>query len=173
MVAGPVALLTHGIGGSLEFWSRQQESLGGQARLIAWDMPGHGLSDLGRQPYGPDSFAAFGWRFLDGLGVEKACLVGNSLGAAVSLRMAGLASGRSHVAAACQCRHPGPGNPFPFRLMTLPVLLGGLMMKPGPAAIKQQIAAIVANPASVDEQLREAIARNVHKREAPRPSSPR
>ncbi|MDO9203356.1 MAG: hypothetical protein Q7U58_18820, partial [Hydrogenophaga sp.] len=42
---GPAVLMTHGIAESLEFWHRQFDDLGQALRLIAWDMPGHGLSD--------------------------------------------------------------------------------------------------------------------------------
>lgn len=160
--SGPVVLLSHGIGASLEICDRLLTALGERLRLIAWDMPGHGLSDLGHRPYGPDDFAVFGWRFVEAIGIEKLHLAGNSLGGAVSLRMAGIAPDRTQSLLLANAATLGRENPLPFRLMTLP-LLGPLMNRPGPMAVSQQIKAIVANPTCIDAALRTVISRNVHK----------
>ena len=138
-------LLTHGIGGSLELWNSQFSDALQAYRLIAWDMPGHGLSGLGEQPYDPNKFARFAWQFLDALGVERLVLAGNSLGAANSATL-----GREVFT--------------PFRVMTLP-LLGELMSKPSKTAVERQIQAIFHSPSVATSPIREAITRNVHKPE--------
>ena len=61
---GPAVLLTHGIGESLEFWHRQMEALGQTLRLIAWDMPGHGLSDERTDAMDLEGQARVAWQLL-------------------------------------------------------------------------------------------------------------
>lgn len=159
---GMPVLLTHGIGGSLELWDAQFADHLQAHRLIAWDMPGHGISDIGPQPYDPDAFARFAWHFLDALGIQRAVLAGNSLGAAVSVRMAGLAPDRVAGLVLANAATLGREVFAPFRVMTLPVL-GELMNRPGPTAVDRQIQAIFHHPGVATAPVRAAITRNVHK----------
>lgn len=157
----PVVLLTHGIGSSLETWMAQLNLAGDQQmRLIAWDVPGHGLSDFGDQPYGPPKFAEVAWRFLNALGVDKAILAGNSMGGAISVHMAGLQPKRALKLLLLNAATLGKETPLPFRMMTLP-LLGDLMARPGQAAVDQQIAAIFYDQSAVTDSVREIATRNV------------
>ena len=151
-----------GIGGSLELWSRQLEALAGGHRLIAWDYPGHGLSDMGRQPYDPDSYAAFALALLDVLGLERVIAVGNSLGGTIALRLSGLAPDRIAGLVLVAPAMLGPEVFLPFRIMSLP-LLGELMTKPGKASVAQQLSALFHDPTVVTENLRAIVWRNVHK----------
>lgn len=159
---GVPLLLCSGIGGSLELWSRQLEALADSHRLIAWDYPGHGLSDMGRQPYDPDSYAACALGLLDALGLERVIVVGNSLGGTIALRLSGLAPDRIAGLALVAPAMLGPEVFLPFRLMTLP-LLGEVMTKPGETSVQQQLAALFHDPAVVTEGLRKVVQRNVHK----------
>lgn len=161
---GMPILLSHGIGGSLELWDSQFGEDLQAYRLIAWDMPGHGLSGMGGQPYDADKFARFAWQFLDALGIQRLVLAGNSLGAAVSVRMAGLAPHRVAGLVLANSASLGREVFAPFRVMTLPVL-GELMNKPGKAAVERQIQAIFHKPSVATAPIRETIARNVHKPE--------
>lgn len=160
--AGPAVLMTHGIAESLEFWHRQFDALGRSLRLIAWDLPGHGLSDERAGAMDLEGQAAVAWKLLDHLGVERAHLVGNSLGAAMSLRMVAQVPGR--VASLLLANSAALGSEVfgAFRLMTLP-LLGELMNKPGPTAVAQQIKAIVHRPEAITPEVRAAIERNVRR----------
>ncbi|MDQ7743669.1 alpha/beta fold hydrolase [Hydrogenophaga pseudoflava] len=160
--AGPAVLMTHGIGESLEFWHRQFDALGHSLRLIAWDLPGHGLSDERADAMDLEGQAAVAWKLLDQLGVERAHLVGNSLGAAMSLRMAAQTPGRVGSLLLANSAALGAEVFGAFRLMTLP-LLGELMNRPGPTAVAQQIKAIVRRPESITPEVRAAIERNVHR----------
>jgi pimeloyl-ACP methyl ester carboxylesterase len=160
--SGPCVLLTHGIAGSLEMWHKQLDAADGSLRLIAWDLPGHGLSALGTQPYDPDSFSRFAWRFVDVLGVDQLFLAGNSLGGAISLRMADAAADRVLGLLLANAATLDRGVTMPFRLMTLP-LLGELMNKPGPMAVEQQLKAIFHDPAVVTDEIRAFVTRNVNK----------
>lgn len=155
-------LLCSGIGGSLELWSRQLEALGDGLRLIAWDYPGHGLSNTGDGIHDPDSLAAFALDLMDALGLQRVVVVGNSLGGAIALRMAGLAPDRVAGMVLASPAMTGPEVFLPFRLMTLP-LLGEVMTRPGKLAVEQQIAALFHDPAVATDELRRVIWRNVHK----------
>lgn len=159
---GPAVLLTHGIGESLEFWHRQFDSHGQSMRLIAWDMPGHGLSDEIAAAMSLEGQAAIAWKLLDQLGVTAVRLVGNSLGAAMSLRMAAQCPDRVRACLLANSAALGPEVFGAFKLMTLP-FLGELMNKPGPTAVAQQIQAIVHQPGAITPVVRTAIERNVHR----------
>lgn len=159
---GLAVLMTHGIGESLEFWHRQMEALDPSLRLIAWDMPGHGLSDESTDAMDLDGMARVAWRLLDVLGVRQALLVGNSLGAAMSLRMAAQKPDRVRGLLLANSAALGPEVFGAFRVMTLP-LLGELMNRPGPTAVAQQIKAIVHRPEAITPEVRAAIGRNVQR----------
>jgi len=157
---GLVVLLTHGIGASLEMWEAQLANTDERIRLIAWDIPGHGLSDAGDQPYNPEKFAQLAWQLLDALGVEKTVLAGNSLGASISIVMAGIKPDRVTRLMLLNAATVGRESPLPFRLMTLP-FLGEVMSKPGKVAIDQQINAIFHHPESISDHVKNFITRNV------------
>jgi len=158
--SGPALLLTHGIGGSLELWNRQFELRDPSWRMLAWDMPAHGLSGASPDGLDLDGIARTAWRLLDVLDVKRALLVGNSLGGAVSLRMAAQAPQRTRGLLMAAAATMGRETVLPFRLMTLPGL-GELMTKPGPMAVKQQVRAIVHRPESITPDVLAAIERNV------------
>lgn len=160
--AGPAILMTHGIGESLEFWHRQFDSLNQSLRLIAWDMPGHGLSDESPEAMSLEGQAQVAWKLLDQLGVGVVHLVGNSLGAAMSIRMASQEPTRVASMLLANSAALGPEVFGAFRLMTLP-FLGGLMTRPGPMAVAQQIKAIVYRSDTISPEVRTAIERNVHR----------
>ncbi|MBT9549760.1 MAG: alpha/beta fold hydrolase [Hydrogenophaga sp.] len=159
---GPAVLMTHGIGESLEFWHRQFDDLGPSLRLIAWDMPGHGLSDESADAMDLEGQARAAWSLLDHLGVQRVHLVGNSLGAAMSLRMAAQAPARVSSLVLANSAALGPEVFGAFRLMALP-WLGELMNRPGPTAVAQQIKAIVLRPEAITPPVRTAIERNVRR----------
>jgi pimeloyl-ACP methyl ester carboxylesterase len=159
---GPAVLMTHGIGESLEFWHRQFDGLGPPLRLIAWDMPGHGLSDESADAMSLEGQADVAWKLLDQLGVERVHLVGNSLGAAMSLRMADQMPARVGSLVLANSAALGTEVFGAFKLMTLP-WLGELMNKPGPMAVAQQIKAIVLRPEAITPLVRAAIERNVRR----------
>ena len=119
---GPAVLLLHGIGGSLELWAAQFVEANHGMRLIALDLPGHGLSDFGPHPFTPKTFAAFVWKFADALGLINVHLAGNSLGGAICVQMLAQQPARVQTVLLAAAANLGRDGPVPFRLMTLPVL---------------------------------------------------
>lgn len=158
--SGPVVLLLHGVGGSLELWSEQYVEANQHVRLIALDLPGHGLSDFGDHPFTIKSFAVFVWKFADALALSRVHLVGNSLGGAICLQMLVQQPKRVQTVFLAAAANLGRECPVPFRLMTLPVL-GALMSRAGPMAVTQQIQAILDPSFTVTDELRNTIERNV------------
>lgn len=157
---GPAVLLLHGIGGSLELWAQQFVDANLNLRLIALDLPGHGLSDFGHQPYTPPSFAGFVWQFADALGLDTVHVVGNSMGGAIGLHMLVQQPARVKTLMLAAAATLGRDAPMPFRLMTLP-LLGALMSRAGPMAVAQQLKAIFHPSFVVSDEVRKTIERNV------------
>lgn len=94
----PVVML-HGSGPGATGWSNFRPNLDFLAqrfRVIAPDMPGWGKSDP--VSYEERDHVTDTIRLLDALGIEKAALVGNSMGGATSLKVAGRYPDRvSHV----------------------------------------------------------------------------
>jgi pimeloyl-ACP methyl ester carboxylesterase len=76
----------HGAGGSHLNWPPQLRRLAG-ANTYALDLPGHGQS-AGRGRSSVSAYADFVAAFLETLGVEKATLVGHSMGGATALDFA-------------------------------------------------------------------------------------
>lgn len=79
---GPDLVLLHGIGSGSASWVHQLAYFEENHRVTAWDAPGYGSSDPldGAEPAAADYAGALG-QFLEALGIERAILVGHSLGA--------------------------------------------------------------------------------------------
>jgi 4,5:9,10-diseco-3-hydroxy-5,9,17-trioxoandrosta-1(10),2-diene-4-oate hydrolase len=89
--AGPAVLMLHGGGpgaSGLSNYARNVESLARHFRVLVPDMPGYGKSTKGvaDDPFGDIAAAMHG--LLDTLDIDRAHVVGNSLGGGVALRMA-------------------------------------------------------------------------------------
>jgi len=82
---GDVVLLVHGYGGDRNSWLFLQEPLAERHRVYALDLPGHGTSakDVGDGSVEMLADAVLG--VLNAIGVERAHLVGHSLGGAVAV----------------------------------------------------------------------------------------
>jgi 2-hydroxy-6-oxonona-2,4-dienedioate hydrolase len=78
--AGPDLVLLHGTGGHLEAYARDIAELARAFRVTAYDMVGHGWSDLPDRPYTIDVLSDHLVALLDALGIERTFLSGESLG---------------------------------------------------------------------------------------------
>ena len=86
---GPAILMTHGFVASTGMWDGQVEAFEDRFRLIRWDMRGHGRTECPdyQSAYGQDITVADMVAILDHLEVDKAIIVGHSLGGFMSLRL--------------------------------------------------------------------------------------
>ncbi|WP_416961358.1 alpha/beta fold hydrolase [Streptomyces sp. Agncl-13] len=78
--AGPELILLHGTGGHLEAYARDIAGLAADFRVTAYDMVGHGWSDLPDRPYTIDVLSDHLLGLMDELGIDSAHLSGESLG---------------------------------------------------------------------------------------------
>lgn len=78
--SGPELVLLHGTGGHLEAYARDLAGLAQDFHVTAYDMVGHGWSDLPDLPYTTDVLCDHLIGLMDALGIERAHLSGESLG---------------------------------------------------------------------------------------------
>ena len=90
----PVVFL-HGIGGGKAQWSAQLDLLADHCwRAMAWDMPGYGESVPPAPAFSFEALADSLVRLLDSLDIDRAILVGHSMGGMVALEAHALAPER-------------------------------------------------------------------------------
>ncbi|WP_406459390.1 alpha/beta hydrolase [Streptomyces sp. NBC_00876] len=85
---GPAILLIHGIGGSSATWKNLIPELARNHTVIAPDLLGHGASDKPRADYSVAGYANGIRDLLGVLGIERATLIGHSLGGGVAMQFA-------------------------------------------------------------------------------------
>ena len=86
---GPPLVLLHGVGDNALDWAWVVPALARAHRVYAPDLPGSGWSARSIDAdYSPAFFERFVAAFVDALGVERAAVVGNSLGGLAALRLA-------------------------------------------------------------------------------------
>ena len=125
---GPAVILVHGLGGFAESWRHNIPALARVATVFAVDLPGFGLSSKPRARYHLADSARALHGFTQALGLERAAVVGHSLGAAV-----GLTDALTHPARVERIALLGPLVPgssyrptVPYRVAATP-LLGELL----------------------------------------------
>jgi pimeloyl-ACP methyl ester carboxylesterase len=86
--SGPPLVFVHGLSGSWQNWLEQLPVFARDHRVVAFDLPGFGQSEM---PAEPISIAGYG-RWLDGLcsvlGIDSAVVVGNSMGGFIGAELA-------------------------------------------------------------------------------------
>ena len=83
--SGPPLLLVHGLGSCKEMWRPVIPRLAREREVVSVDMPGFGASPAG--PRTIEGMAEALADFASGLGLERPCVAGNSLGGGVALAM--------------------------------------------------------------------------------------
>ena len=86
--AGSPLLLLHGAAHLLETWDLNIRSLSEHYQVYAMDLPGHGLSDKPGVAYDMSFFTECALGFMRALGIERASLIGHSMGGQICLNIA-------------------------------------------------------------------------------------
>lgn len=84
---GQTLVLLHGIAGDSRTWAEVMRRLGSRYRLLAPDLPGHGASAKPRGDYSLGAHACWVRDLLQALGIDRATLVGHSLGGGIALQL--------------------------------------------------------------------------------------
>ena len=86
--SGPAILLIHGIGDNSTTWNAIQAKLAQRFTVIAPDLLGHGQSDKPRADYSVAAYANGMRDLLSLLEIERATIIGHSLGGGVAMQFA-------------------------------------------------------------------------------------
>ena len=119
---GAPLVLIHGVGMQAAFWQPQIEALSTRFDVIAIDMLGHGASRLPPVDATLGDYASQLLELLDVLGVERAHLVGHSMGALVAIEFALAHPERTRSVVAMNavfCRTPQQRDAIDARLAAL------------------------------------------------------
>jgi pimeloyl-ACP methyl ester carboxylesterase len=144
---GPAVVLLHGLGATKLSWMPLLPPLAERFRVVVPDLPGHGESSKPRGSYTPSFFAGVIRRLLDAIHVERAVLIGNSMGGRIAVEVAARAPSR--VAGLVLLGPATAGLPFPYyaRLLRLvPTEFGALPMPMRRRLVLRGIRQLFATP---------------------------
>jgi pimeloyl-ACP methyl ester carboxylesterase len=105
--SGTPIVFFHGMNGDSRSWAYQFAFLAEKYRVIAWDAPGFGKSDV--CPATIEGYAAVGMEFMEKIGASGAFLVGHSMGGVVATRIAAT-PGNTVKKLVLSCTHSGYGQ---------------------------------------------------------------
>ena len=112
----PVVLLTGSLGSDLSMWDAQVPALAERFRVVRYDARGHGRSPVPPGPYALDDLVDDAVALLDRLDVERAHVVGLSLGGMTALRLAAREPHRvDRLAVLCTSALLGPASAWAER----------------------------------------------------------
>jgi len=107
---GRVLVFINSLGSDLRIWQEVAPAFTERFRVVLYDKRGHGLSDAPPAPYTIDDHTEDLLSLLDHLGIEKASLVGLSVGGMIAQRMAVRSPGRVQSITLC-CTAAKIGTP--------------------------------------------------------------
>ena len=148
----PALVMLHGFGSSLDTWNSWAGQLSADHRVIRFDLPGFGLT--GTDPTGDYSDArtiAVILTLLDRLGVQRATLIGNSMGGRIAWAFAATHPDRvSKLVLVSPDGFASPGTEYdkkpdvPLMMRVLPYTLPMFMLRPN-------LEAAYADPSKMSE----------------------
>lgn len=119
---GPALVLLHGLGDSNRTWRRVLPALAQGCRVLAPDLPGHGLSGRPEAPYTLDWYTDVIASWMEAVGLPRAHLCGHSYGGGIAQWL--VLRHRSRVDRLALVAAGGLGNDvmLPLRLASLPLV---------------------------------------------------
>lgn len=149
---GVPVVLVHGFSGDMNGWLFNIDALSAVAPVIAVDLPGHGASSKDVGDGSLETLSAAVGGALDALGVDRAHLVGHSLGASVVAR---LAADRPGLAASVVLICPAGLGATPVS----EAFLTGVVDADRAKDLKPVLEMLVADPAMVSKDMVETVLR--------------
>lgn len=107
---GVPVVFIHGFPFSLEMWAKQMEKAGGDYRAIAYDIRGHGKSDVGDGQYTIEGHVDDLLALMTALKLDRPVIVGLSMGGYIALRALERAQERFRAAVLCDTRSEADTN---------------------------------------------------------------
>jgi 2-hydroxy-6-oxonona-2,4-dienedioate hydrolase len=152
--SGPPLLVLHGIEASAENHIRNLGALGSVRRVIAPDLLGHGLTEKPDCPYEIEDYVGHVLALLDSLEIDRADVVGQSLGGWIACRLALEASDRVE----CLVLNTMAGLPIPDEagrqaFEDLVARSGEAMRSLDPSVIRRRLEWIVADPGCITDEV--------------------
>jgi 4,5:9,10-diseco-3-hydroxy-5,9,17-trioxoandrosta-1(10),2-diene-4-oate hydrolase len=149
---GSAVVLVHGLGGFVENWMYNVEPLAKQHRVYAMDLVGFGRSD--KTPFVKDIYVLvqFISDFMDAKKIDKATLIGNSLGGGLILLFALQFPQKVEKLVLVDNAGMGRDVIIDFKLCSIPSL-GELLIKPSLEGTEKLWRKIVYDPALVTPDL--------------------
>jgi pimeloyl-ACP methyl ester carboxylesterase len=86
--SGPALVFVHGLAGSWQNWLEQLPVFAEDHRVVAMDLPGFGASPMPRDQISISAYAGIVDELLGALGIERAAIVGNSMGGFIAAEIA-------------------------------------------------------------------------------------
>jgi pimeloyl-ACP methyl ester carboxylesterase len=109
---GPAVIMMHGLAGSKALWSEFAETLAGHGfRAIAFDHRGHGRSTDAGRPWTIADLADEPASLMDSLGIERAALIGHSMGGRTLIEFAVSHPERVWAVVPVGAHSEAPGSP--------------------------------------------------------------
>jgi 4,5:9,10-diseco-3-hydroxy-5,9,17-trioxoandrosta-1(10),2-diene-4-oate hydrolase len=154
---GDIIILVHGITNSIDLWAGNMPALAENHRVYAMDLPGFGLTDKI-----PMKTPSQGARFIDDFmktqNIDKATLIGHSLGGGFVLQYAILYPDKVSRLVLISSLGFGQKTHLFFKLLSLPVI-GDFLSRPSRSGTKKSLSTAVYNQSVVTDELVETLYR--------------
>jgi pimeloyl-ACP methyl ester carboxylesterase len=150
---GSTIILIHGIGGYIEHWLPNFASLASQHQVYAVDFPGHGRTEKPLNiSYTIESLAQFISDFMVAIGIERAHIVGHSLGGAIATRLALRQPASVERLVLVDSAGLGKEGTMMLRIASLP-FLGERLTRPSLSGIASTAKMLVYDPTVMTDDL--------------------
>ncbi len=149
---GTDLILIHGIGFYMETWENNVEFFSQNHRVFVLDLPGFGRSDKPDVQYSFPYFSQFVLDFMDEQGIERASLIGNSMGGGVCQHVAIQAPDK--VAKLVLVNSAGFSKKLSIllRVLSLP-LIGELLSRPSRNGTMKMLKECVYDPSLITDDM--------------------
>ena len=149
---GPVVICMHGIMRFAEDWLYNIEALAQNHRVYVLDLVGYGCSDKPDIDYSLDDFVSFLHEFMVVLGIERATLIGHSMGGGIALNLAHRHPEKVERLVLAAGAGFGQEVHLALRLASLP-MVAELCIHPNRAIISHAFKQVVYDPAIITAEM--------------------
>lgn len=149
---GANVVMVHGLGGYIENWALNIAALGQHYRAYAVDLVGFGRTDKPDIAYSVSALARFLRDFMETQGMDRASLIGNSMGGGVALQFALTYPDMVDRLVLVDSAGLGKEVTITLRLASTP-LLGDLLTRPNRKGVEQLFREIIYDPAQITEEM--------------------